>query len=189
MKKMIIKTIAFSLAILLAVAIFFYLGLAWLSPSTLSNLYFRIDAKELTLKYSEKAYERSGDVETLSILVERSIAFKDSDRIIEHATDLINREDYEEYSTNQGNGYHYYVISSLCSYLYESGERQTSVGTAISHTGDYTKLNPIRVVISLCMQNNDVENLKLIKNSLIGRENKNQLVINDVSLIGDFLKE
>ena len=189
MKKIIIKTIAFSLALLLGLTAVIYLCLSTLSPSTLSNLYFRIDAKELTLKYSEKAYDKSGEIKDLSILVERSIVFDDDGAVIKFGTILINREDYEEYAKTQSSSYNYYVVGSLCESLYISGEKGISIGTALSYTGDYTKVNPIRVVIGLCFDNNDKESLKQIKDSLIGRENKNQLVINDISIIEDFIKE
>lgn len=189
MKKIIIKTIAFSLALLLGLTAVIYLFLSTLAPSTLSNLYFRIDAKELTLKYSEKAYDKSGEIKDLSILVERSIVFDDNRAIIEHATELINRNDYGEYAKTQSSGYNYYIVGSLCESLYDNGHKSASIGTAISHTGDYTKVNPIRIVIGLCFDSADKESLKQIKDSLIGRENKNQLVINDISIIEDFLKE
>ncbi|MBE5744367.1 MAG: hypothetical protein E7358_06655 [Clostridiales bacterium] len=189
MKKIIIKTIAFSLALLLAVTGIIYLCLATLSPSTLSNLYFRIDAKELSLKYSEKAYGKSGKIEDLSLLVERSIVFKDGESVIYYATELINREDYDEYAVSQGSGYNYYIVGSLCSYLYSSGQRAVAIGTAVSHTGDYTKVNPIRVVIELCIGNDDANSLSLIKDSLLRREDKNQFVIKDITIIEDFLKE
>ena len=189
MKKIIVKTIAFSLTMLLAFFATIYFALSIFAPSTLANLYFRIDAKELTLKYSEKAYEKSGEISDLSILVERSIVYDCERLVIEHATTLINHADYEEYADNQGGAYNYYIVGSLCSYLYSSGDKITAVGTAVSYTGDYTKVNPIRVLINLCVQNGDNDCLLQIKQSLEGRENKNQLVINDIFYIEDFIKE
>lgn len=189
MRKIIVKTIAFSLSLVLAFTGLIYLILATLAPSALASLYFRIDAKELTLKYSEKAYEKSNDIDDLSTLVERSIVFEDGNVVIKRATELINRQDYEEYAKTQSSAYNYYVIGSLCKYLYEGGQTQVAISTALSYTSDYTTVNPIRVMISLCLEKSDDESLLQIQKSLFEREDKNQLVINDISIIEDLLKE
>lgn len=188
MKKIIIKTVAFSLALILTFGSLVYLILSTCAPSTLANLYFRLDNCELTLKYSEKAYDKSGDISDLSLLVERSIVFEDDAAIEKHATKLINDEGYGDFAAAQSSSYNYYIIGSLCSSLYALDKKSVAVDTAVSRTDNYTEVNPMRVVIILSVENGDKETLLAIKSSLERRENKNQLVINDISTIGEYLK-
>jgi hypothetical protein len=189
MKKLIIKTIAISLAIVIAVFTALYLIIASASPSTLSNIYFRLNSKNLTLKYSELSYEKSSDISDLSILVERSIKFEDNALVEEYGFKLINDEEYSNFLQTKDSGYNYYIVGSLSKSLYLSGKADSAISVAFENTLVYSNLNPIRVVISLAVEKLDFTALETIKQKLESREDKNQAVLSDVTLIENFLFE
>ncbi|MBO7214915.1 MAG: hypothetical protein J6V66_05410 [Clostridia bacterium] len=187
MKKLIAKTIAFSVGVLVVGVCIFYLIMANFSPSTLSDFYFRMGNDKLTLKYSEKAYEKSEDISDLATLVERSIVFDNATLTKEYGLKLINSSDYSTYASEQDSGYKYYVAGSICEALYLLGENQTAIDTAFDNTATYSKVNPIRVLISLAVQNGDSTTLTSILSRLEDRQNLNEFGNNDISYLRDYL--
>ncbi|MBQ3234633.1 MAG: hypothetical protein IJA97_00565 [Clostridia bacterium] len=187
MKKLIIKTIAFSLGILAVGVCLFYLIMATCAPSSLGNFYFRTGNEKLAVKYAEKAYHKSEDISDLATLVERSAVCDNSELVKKYGFTLINHSDYEELSTNKGSSYKYYVAGSLVEALYKLGETQTAIDTAFDNTLGYSQVNPIRVLISLAMQGEDSKTLSTILSRLENRESKNELCNNDISLIREHL--
>lgn len=183
MRKLIIKTVSITVAILFAFLIIFYFALASFSPSILSNFYFRVNNANLTLKYSLKAYDKSGDIDDLAILCERSILFDNGDMLITYATILINQDDYLDFALDKGEDYNYYIVGSLVQALYQKGERSVATETAINNTGNYSSVNPIRIIISLSIENGDTLTLQTIKQHLLSLTNKNQLILHDISWI------
>lgn len=189
MKKLIIKTIAISLGIVVFVFTALYFIIASASPVTLSNIYFRLNNKNLTLKYSEMTYEKSDDILDLSVLVERSIKFEDNALIEEYGFKLINDEEYSDFLQTKDSGYNYYIVGSLAKALYNAGKVDSAISVAFDNTLTYTNLNPIRVIISLAVDSANLTALNTIKQKLESREDKNQLVLSDVAIIQNFLNE
>lgn len=187
MKKLVIKTVAFTLALMLGVGGIFYLALSLIKPSTLGDFYFRLNSQTLTIKYSEKAYQKSQDISDLSLLTERAIIFENHELIQKYAVTLINDSGYNAFAKTKSASYHYYIVSGLCLSLYESNKKGEAVSTAISHTDDYTQSNPIRFLIAKCVEQNDRETLIALRQGLIDRGDKNQLVNQDISSIDEFL--
>lgn len=188
MKKLIIKTIAFSIGILVAGFALFYLIMATASPSSLGDFYYRTGNERLAIKYSEKAYEKSEDIGDLATLVERSASLKRHALVKEYGFLLINHAGYDEFSKAEGAGYKYYVAGSICQSLYILGETSASVDTAFNQTAEYNKVNPVRVIIALAYENGDKVTLASILVKLEARQNKNEYCQNDISIIRDYLK-
>ncbi len=187
MKKLVIKTIALTAVILLVLSAGFYLVLSCLFPSQLADFYFKSGNEKLALKYSEKAYDKSSDVLDLAILAERSIAFDDNAKIITYCSQLINDENYHKIFTSKGQSYHYYIVGSLCQARYEKGDKSVAVETAFSNTSDYVEHNPIHRLIVLSASKNDQNTLAIIKQKLIERQEKNQLLESHLALINQLI--
>jgi hypothetical protein len=114
MRKLVIKTVAITLAIMFAVTMGFYIILSTSYPSVLGNGYFKMNNAKLSLKYSEKAYEKSSDISDLATLTERSVLFDDENKTIKYAVLFINDKRYQNFIENKSDGYHYYIVSKLC---------------------------------------------------------------------------
>lgn len=187
MKKLVIKTVAFTLALMLAVIGLFYLALAGLKPSVLGDFYFRLNNQSLTIKYSEKAYEKSRSLDDLSTLTERAIVFGDDTLIQKHAVILINDKGYKAFIKTKNSSYHYFIVSGLCLSLYETNKKGEAVSTALSHTYEYTKSNPVRYLIAKCVELGDKPTLIDLRQGLENRSDKNQLVNQDISSIDELI--
>ena len=183
MRSLIVKTVAITLVILITVGAGIYLLLATVSPRVLSNAYFKVQNETLSIKYSQKAYEKSNDVGDLATLTERCIVFGEKDLIIRYGVSFINNESYSDYVAGKSEGYHYYIVSSICSAMYQNGDKLVAVETAFANTGDYVSLNPIHTLIILSAQSDDKVTLTEIKNRLEIRQDKNELVNQHITLI------
>ena len=187
MKKLVIKTVAITLAILIAISACFYLILSAFFPSVLGNGYFKVNNGKLSLKYSEKAYENSGEIVDLATLVERSIVFQDDDRTVKYAVLLINDGKYQDYLSSESDGYHYYIVGNLCEAQYNKGDKLVAVSTAFNNTLEYTAHNPVHRLILLSAQNSDYLSLTAIKEYLQNRQDKNQLINQHLALIEELI--
>ncbi len=183
MRNLIVKTVAITLSILIVATSAFYLVLSCFFPKTLGDVYFQTQSADLSIKYSEKAYKKSGDINDLATLVERCIVFGDGDKTLTYGVKLINDDEYQTYLAEKGDGYHYYLISSICQIQYEKGDEQVALETAFSNTGEYLPYNPIHKLILLSAQSNDVDSLITIKSHLQQKQPKNQLIDEHLSLI------
>ena len=187
MKKLIIKTIAITMVILVAVTGVFYLTVSLFYPRVLANFYFNLQNHDLTLKYSVKAYEASGDINDLSTLCERCIVFDEDENTVKYCTTLINDSEYDILLSKKSSGYHNYIVGSLCEAQYKSGDKSLSVETAFNNTSNYDELNPIHRLILLCANQNDKTTLSAIKQKLIDRQDKNELLQNHLILIDELI--
>ena len=187
MKKLIVKTVAITLALLTVVFVGGYLICATFAPQVLGNVYFNAQSEKLPLKYSEKAYQKSRDISDLATLTERCIVFGDKDKIISYGVSFINDGEYEDFILGKGDGYHYYIVGSICSAEYEVGYKQVAIDRAFSNTGEYVSLNPVHKLIILSAQSNDTATLTDIKTRLQNRQNKNQLINDHLNLIEELI--
>lgn len=187
MKKLIIKTVTITIALMVAVGGLFYLTLAGLKPSVLGDFYFRLNNQSLTIKYSEKAYEKSQSIEDLSLLTERAIVFGQDALIQKHAVVLINDKDYKTFTKSKNANYHYFIVSSLCLSLYDSNKKGEAISTALNHTYEYSQSNPVRYLIAKCVEVGDKTTLLGILDGLNSRSDKNQFVNQDIISINEFL--
>ena len=187
MRKLVIKTVAITLAIIIAIGAAFYLSLSAFNPSILGNGYFNMNNAELSLKYSEKAYEKSCDISDLATLTERSIIFEDDNRTIKYAVLFINDKGYQTLIESKSDGYHHYIVSKLCEAQYNKGDKSVAISTAFTNTLDYVAYNPIHKLILIAINSRDVETLTIIKQNLQNNQNRNELLNEHLSLIEEFL--
>lgn len=187
MKKLIVKTITFSLGILIALASLFYLVLAVASPKALGDFYFRTGSEKLAIKYLEKAYEKSDDIKDLATLVERSIALEMHASVKEFGFEFINADGYGEYAKSQGGGYDYYIVGSISKSLYLLGEKNVAIDLSFNSTASYSEVNPVRALISVALDKEDKTTLSAVLVKLESRSEKNQLCLNDISYLREYL--
>lgn len=186
MKKLVIKTIAFTIAIIVTALSVSYILFATLSPASIGDVYFRLNSEKMSLKYSVKAYEKSLGIDELATIVERGIAFKNYKVVDEYGTMLINDENYSNYVVEQSSGYEYYIIGSVAEAKYFQGYKLTASQLALDNTKDYTSVNPIRVVLSLAISDGDVSIVEYIKQNLVTRQ-PSTLLDADIQTIDNYL--
>lgn len=186
MKKLVIKTVCITLAIMIAFTSIVYLVVARFAPSMLGDFYFRLNNGNLTLKYTEIAYNESNDIKDLDTLCKRSIIFDNDEMVVTYATKLINREDYLNYVATQSKDYNYYIVCSLVQSLYQTNKKDVALQTAITNTNAYTTVNPIRIVISLAISDGDGATLQTIKQHLLSLNDESALISHDISWIENY---
>ena len=186
MKKLVIKTVAFTIGLIVIALSITYILFATLSPSSVSDVYFRLGSENMSLKYSIRAYEKSSDIDSLATLTERAIVFKNHELTDKYGTMLINGEGYAAYSKSKGDGYGYYIVGSIAEAKYRQGYKTAAMQLALDNTESYTTVNPIRVVLSLAIESEDAQTVSLIKEGLMQRT-PSDLLSSDLIVIENYL--
>ena len=186
MRKLIVKTVAITLSLMVgAFAIIYFIFSAFL-PSSLASLYFRVNQENLSVKYSVKAYEKSGNVSDLATLTERVIVFGNDSLTVTYATMLINDDEYGQVLQSKSQGYNYYIVGSLVEALYASGSKTQAVEVAMQNTSTLSSGNPIEVILVCAFDASDIETANLIKEKLA--LNEPSVKINSyLTAINDFI--
>ncbi|MBR5438952.1 MAG: hypothetical protein IKV61_01905 [Clostridia bacterium] len=188
MKKVVIKSTIITVLIIILFSVAFTFIVTAFFPKYVADVSFKLGNKQTCVNYSEKQYNKTLERDDLSTLVERSIWAGNNAYTIKYGAILINSENFSTYCNLKDEGYLYYVVGSYVKALYESGEKQKSAETAFLNTSTYSETNPIRVVASLAIEENNKDIVSLICTNLQNRNDSNEQIIqSDVALLQSFL--
>ena len=162
MKKLIIKTSILAILLFMVKFFIFFVVLALFFPSILADTAFRINSKNLCLKYSQAQYEKSLEIDDLALLTERTIWAEDYELTIKYSQLLLNDSDFNCYSKDK-DGYENYIASSYTQALYFTNEKAKSIEVAFSYYTGESKPNPIRVLVFLSKDDKNTLNIILQK--------------------------
>ena len=109
MKKTILKTVAITVAVLVAVTCLLYVCLMIFSPVTLGKLWDGLGSYDLSVKYYEKQYDKTGDINDLSAFTVKLDEKGDAERTAKYLSVMVDREDFNSFCTksddNSGYGF------------------------------------------------------------------------------------
>lgn len=188
MKKLVIKSTVITVIIIALLSLAFTFTVTAFFPKYVADVSFKLGNKNTCVKYSEKQYNKTHSQSDLSILVERCVWADNDELTIKYGATFINSENFATYCSFKGDGYLYYIVGSYVKSLYETGEKEKSVETAFLNTSTYSSTNPIRLVASLAVEENDKQIVQKIYDNLQNRKDSDSSVIqNDLALLNNFL--
>ena len=188
MKKVIIKSTIITAIIIATLSLSFTFLVTAYFPKYVADVSFKLGNKKTCVTYSEKQYNKTLAQDDLATLVERSIWAENDAITIKYSAIFINSENFITYCNLQDANYLYYVVGSYVKALYKNGEKEKSVATAFSNTSTYTETNPIRLVASLAIEENNKTIVQTICNNLKNRnDSQSQVIQSDISLLNEFL--
>ena len=94
-KESVLGSVIITSAVMVAIIFVVYLFIALFSPITLAHMYNNIN-HNLSLKYYEKVYLKSKELDDLYNLVNKSIEFDNDDKLVKYYPILESHEDYDE---------------------------------------------------------------------------------------------
>ena len=189
MAKFYIKTTIYTILCIALISILSFLTLSLFFPKTLSNVLFNVESKDLCVKYSEKQYNNTKNIQDLDTLLYRCVWANNTKKSKLYANELLNHKDFESFSQKKGDGYINYVAGIYCNALYSSGEKEISVNTAIQYVDkDFKIPNPISSIAYLAYKDGDTLTLQLILEKLDNVE-ESQNVINAKTEIKNKINE
>ncbi|MBO4251135.1 MAG: hypothetical protein J5911_00555 [Clostridia bacterium] len=154
MKKLVIKTVVVTLAAIIAIVAALYLCFAVFAPKTLANFWEGTGNYSLSVKYSEKQYERSGDISDLADLCAKLNVRTDSARAVKYLGILVDGDGFTEFCENtEGSGYimtpyeYYYGAFTVATY-YESGLTPAIIVAKKAVLGGYTANNAFYLLLA-----------------------------------------
>ena len=157
MNKLIVKTALITLAVLLAVSSMIYLCFALFAPSKMSEFYDGLGSGELSLKYAERAYEKSGEEGDLLIVVRRAVAAKNAKKTAKYCAVLF--EKFPDFVSGEELAYYQY---KYCVALYDCGEKDKAVDEASKFSKYFEPGNPLESLAAYVFEKNDTESLRYV---------------------------
>lgn len=154
MKKLIIKTICITLAVVVAASLAVYAFIAVFAPSALAGFYDKVGNYSLTIKYSEKAYESSQSFEDLADLCFALDEHSDAEKTVKYLTVFVNDEAFAEYCTRADgiNGAmtaaeFYYGKLTVAEFAVKGADAALARASYFADKYGYTCYNPFYVLI------------------------------------------
>ncbi len=132
MKKVIIKTALLTLTAIMALALIVYGVFALFFPSNLANFYRGVYNYDVALKYSERAYRKSGNAEDCLTVVYDAINAENSEKIAKYAPKILAFSDLNSQDRCEIGG-------KYCVLLYNKGNRNANADTDNLKTDNYKK--------------------------------------------------
>ncbi len=166
MKKVIVKSVVITLCLLLVTIAISVAVITAYFPMTIADVAFRVNAKQSCVTYTEKAYEKNRDIDTLAILTERCIWANDNEKTVIYAEKFIVNENFDSYASSKDEGYAYYIASEYVIALYQLGYKERSVESAFQLSNGFKAVGPLHRLIAISAEANDIEILTAIKTKL-----------------------
>ena len=188
MKELVIKSTIITITIITLIAIAFSCIVTAFFPKYVADVSFQLGNKNACVTYSEKQYNKTLKQDDLATLVERSIWAENNAYVIKYGAIFTNSENFVTYCNLQDDGYLYYVVGSYVKALYKNGQKEKGVETAFLNTSTYSETNPIRLVASLAIEENNKDIvLKICTNLQIRKDSNTEIIQNDLALLNEFL--
>lgn len=153
MRNLIIKTVAITLAGILAFLVLLYSCLAVFFPYKLADFYLQLGQNQTAVKYMQKQYEKTEDYSDLYVLCSHIDGVSD-EKAIEYLALLVQDENAKEYLKNYDKAsskistYEYFNGLYACK-LYSVSGVQVAVDFAKTSVEDgYTDFNVYSILIS-----------------------------------------
>ncbi len=194
MKKLVIKTVGITLAFIVVFLAMTYGVFALFFPKNTAYFYDGLGYDKIAVEYMLKAYDKSGDIKDLKTLCDYTIKTDDNGLIAEYLGKIFN-ENKAEFLAETGSEYYDAAASKYINALYEAKEDKSScVDTAFSVTDKYRKGCAVRSLLGRVFIKNDKQTASLIKTKLesflaTSSEEERQIALDDLDVLGEFLKD
>lgn len=164
MKKLIIKTAAITLAVIVAAAFAVYGALAAFSPKTLAEFYDKAGNAGLAREFYARNYDKTGDINDLYVVCVKADEKGDAARAAKYLGLITKREDFNEFCDKKDAGYTVKISTALflqgkcvAANYYAFGINK-AVESALSFTGNaYAENNAFTLFISRCVKDFSAE--------------------------------
>ena len=176
MKKIVIKTTAITLAILVVLVALVYGALALFAPLTLAKLYDGAGNYKLATVYYERQYEKTGDTADLYTLCLKLDEYSDGERAVTYL-ELLTDDDSASFNDfcASVDGENFTGRISTKEYLYGKLVKAVCVSKGVTYaveladeltSAEYTDYNPFYVLIIDRVINLDTTELSFVKTTI-----------------------
>ncbi len=152
MKKLILKTALITLASILCVFLLVFGALALFSPITLANLFDRMGGYSSSIHFYESQYDKTGDIDDLSVLVLKIDHESDSELAEEYLAELVSHKDFNEFCVREEGGEisnkeFYYGKYAVALAKNSKLDKSIEVANAFVEDNGYTNYNPFSILL------------------------------------------
>ena len=177
MGKLVLKTVAITLAAILGVCMIIFGTLAMVAPAKIASFFDKIGWYNSSVRYYEKQYGESENIEDLAVLILKIDDERDSAKEKKYLEILLNRSDYKSYCTTKDNENesleiktNEYYSGAYALALVRVGRFNDAVNFAYDfvRNNTYTAYNPFSTIIAELGETLSLEQLEKIKTKVLG---------------------
>lgn len=153
MKKLVIKTTLITLASLIGTIIIAFSAVAIFAPGFTAGIFDGVGNYSATVFFYQKQYSKTGDINDLSILVNKIDLENDSERAEKYLDLMLKHDDFDFYCDSQSQSEDFSLVEYYCgNYAYAlalNGKFDEAISVAENFVSEnsYTKNNPYTVLI------------------------------------------
>lgn len=174
MKKLILKTIAITLASIIGASLLVFGIFALFFPAPLARFFEGSGGYSASIHFYERQYKKTGDIDDLAEFVVKIDEDKDSDLAEEYFYKLITHEDFSNFCFEQDllNLSHIstkeFYMGSYASILVMNGKFEDALDFSREFVNDngYTEYNPYSIIIMKNGKDLDLGQLRIFENDI-----------------------
>ena len=198
--KLVLKTVAITMASVIGACLVVFGALTLFTPATLARFFDGMGMEKSAVSFYEKQYNKTGDVNDLSVLVMKIDGKNDSARAEKYLAVLVLHDDFESYCAFQDSAQN----ASLSTKEYYSGQyavilcRNAKVSEALNFAKNfvtengYTTFNPYSVMLTEVGASLGQDNLGKIRADISALELSNEQAADrdgDIAVIDGLLNQ
>jgi len=191
LKSLVIKTILITLASVIGALMVIFGALCLFAPATVAGFFDDVGNYSASVFFYEKEYERTGDINGIVLLIDKSYGQRDSIGEEKYLEKLLSHKDFETFCKKDGedkkleNVEYYYGYYTSVLIENQKLDSAISVGKKYVEKYTYSQNNPFRILAKEYADGTD-EQKDLIKNAILDLENIE--TIQNVYITQDIIK-
>lgn len=195
MKNLVLKTIAITLASIVSLITVVFGALCLFTPKTVAEILENLGSESASVFFYEQHYQKSEDIDTLALLIDKAYFSEDLIKQEEYLTLLTAHSDFDSFcaledSKNQGSNFlaKEFYLDTFVNVLIKNQKFDKALGIAVEYVNKngYTLNNPLSAILNTsfdCLSLEQKQSLKLaIENApCLDGTNQQTYKINDLN--------
>jgi hypothetical protein len=174
LNKLVGKTIAITLAVIMGVVVVAFGATALFAPKILAGIFDNMGAYSASVFFYEKNYDKTGEIEDLVLLIDKLDVDKDSQAVEQFLFELINDEEFDSYCASFGEDERLvplkdYYNGQYAVALMMNGKQSDAISFCEGVVAlGYNEYNPYRAIVYSLAGTLTTEQLTALKGSIEG---------------------
>ncbi len=167
--KLILQTVLWTFAAIVALLAFMIFALSLIFPATMMGLTYDLGMEKTSIYFAEKVYYDTDNVLYIAHATEVAIEVDEQDKIISCGEIFLADDGFDGYCQEKENGaeYEQFIYGQICVAKYDTGDADGAIALAEEGLkGGFPKNNAMVALVVIAKANNDEVMLNKIKGKL-----------------------
>ena len=169
MKALITKTAIITACGLIVLCLLLWGIFSWFAPSVMVSITDGLGMEKSAAGYSVSVYEKTGDIDDLSSVVERNFSCGKYKISAKYGIILLEHEKFDDYQNQKQSNYRQTISGIVAVSQYNIDKKDQALQTAVNNTvGEFDEFNGLERLLVCAMEENDKEFVQKIRTAIEG---------------------